>query len=85
MGSCCMTTGMLAVVFADCLQDALDIAADNGKLDRFRVTEEDAADYPDDEGLTFLGNASEAFDIESRGVEELPNPRFSFVALLSAQ
>ena len=27
----------LAVVFADCLQDALDIAADNGKLDRFQI------------------------------------------------
>ncbi len=37
---------VLAVVFADCLQDALDIAADAGKLDRYRVADADRADYP---------------------------------------
>lgn len=74
----------LAVVFADCLQDALDLAADDGRLDRYRVTEADQVDYPDDSGLTFLGNASEPFDIESLGAIDLPTPRFSFVALFAA-
>lgn len=75
----------LAIVFADSLQDALDLAVDNNKLDRFQVAEEDMGDYPDEEGLTFLGNASEAFDIEGLDVIELPNPPFSFVALFNAK
>jgi hypothetical protein len=32
----------------------------------------------------FLGNASEPFDIENIDVIELPNPKFSFVALFNA-
>ena len=70
----------VAVVFADCLQDALDAAADNRALDRYQVVQEDQADYPDDNGLTFLGNACEAFDIEALGVHELPIPKRSFCA-----
>jgi hypothetical protein len=76
---------VLAVVFADCLQDAIDIAADADKLDRYRVNEGDMSDYPDDEGVTFLGNASEAFDIEGLDAVELPNPPFSFTALFNAR
>lgn len=76
----------LAVVFADCLRDALDIAVDAGKLDRYQVTESDLSDYgPDEEGIARLGNAGEPFDIESLGALELPNPRFSFVALFNAR
>ena len=76
---------VLAVVIADCLQDALDIAVDESKLDCFQVSEKDMADYgPDEEGITRLGNAGEAFDIESLGAIELPNPPFSFVALFNA-
>lgn len=78
---------VLAVVFADCLQDALDIAADAGKMDLYKVDEEDYGDYDWDTGsppCSFLGNASEPFDIESLGVEELTNPPFSFVALYDA-
>jgi hypothetical protein len=75
----------LCLCFADCLQDALDIAADSGMIDQFRVSTEDEADYgPDGEGIDYLGNASEPFDIESLSVEELPNPTFSFVALFTA-
>lgn len=75
----------LAVVFADCLQDALDEAADAGKLDRYQVSEKEMGDYePDGGGLCYLGNAGEPFDIESLGVVELPNPKFSFVALFNA-
>jgi hypothetical protein len=75
----------LAIVFASCEQDALDIAADEGKLDRFQVTEEDLADYGDEEeGLARLGNASEPFDIENVGMLELPHVPFSFAAMFTA-
>ena len=76
---------VLAVVFADCLQDALDIAVDEGKLDAFQVSDKDMADYgPDEEGISHLGNAGEPFDIEALDAVELPNPSFSFVALFAA-
>jgi len=76
---------VVAVVFADCLQDALDEAADHDRLDRYLVEDKDLADYgPDEEGISRLGNAGEPFDIESLGVEELPTPPFSFVALFNA-
>jgi len=75
---------VVAVVFASHLQDALDIAVDENKLDGFMIAPDDMADYPDDEGIAFLGNASEPFDIESLGAIELPNPPFSFCALFNA-
>ena len=74
----------VAIAFASCLQDALDIAADEGKLDRFLVGPEDLADYGEnEEGVSRLGNAGEPFAIESLGAMELPTPSFSFVALLA--
>jgi hypothetical protein len=80
---------VLAVVFADCLQDALDEAADADKLDRYMITAEEFDDYVDEkgneEGVTYLGNAGEPFDIESLGAIELPNPPMSFVALFNAR
>jgi len=77
---------VVAVVFAAGLQDALDIVVDeSNKLDGFQVSESDLADYgPDEDGITRLGNASEAFDIEALDAVELPNPPFSFVALFNA-
>lgn len=76
---------VLAVAFADCLQDALDEAVDANKLDCYQVLESDLADYgPDGDGITHLGNAGEPFDIESLGIIELPNPAFSFCALFNA-
>ena len=76
---------VFAVVFADCLQDALDAAVDGNKLDGFQVSEKDLADYgPDEDGITRLGNASEPFDIQTLDTVELPNPPFSFTALFNA-
>lgn len=76
----------LAVVFASCLQDAIDAAVDAGKLDRFKLTEEDLKDYEeDDDRIAYLGNAGEPFDIESLDVVELPNPPASFVACFNAR
>jgi hypothetical protein len=69
---------VLAVVFADCLQDALDAAVDADKLDRYLIAEEDYEEYGvmgDNPTCCFLGNAGEPFDIESLEVVELPNPR----------
>lgn len=71
----------VCVVFADCLQDALDTAVDENRMDRYLIGESDLADYgADGERITYLGNASEPFDIESLGVVELPNPPRSFAA-----
>jgi hypothetical protein len=76
---------VVAVAFASSLQDAIDAAVDADKLDRFQVSEADIADYPNEEGLTFLGNASEPFDIEGLDVVELPNPpKQSFAAQFAA-
>ena len=74
-----------AVVFAGCISHALDIAADAGKMEGFRVSKEDMGDYPNERGLSFLGNDCEPFDIELLSIEELVNPRFSFVALFNAR
>lgn len=79
----------VAVVFASCLQDAIDEAVDDNRLDRFKVAPEELADYGDteeerDEQLSYLGNASEPFDIESLGAIKLPVVPFSFAALIQA-
>ena len=73
---------VVAVVFAEHLQDALDIAVDNNALDRWQVSESELKDYktiavseegyPDYEGISYLGNASEPFDIEGLDVVEVP-------------
>ena len=75
----------VAIIFASCLQDALDIAVDEGKLDAFQVSEDELADYgANEDGVSRLGNAGEPFDIEALDAVELPNPPYSFVALFNA-
>ena len=75
----------VGVVFAEHLQDALDILADSGKIDGVRIADSELDDYgPEEEGISFLGNAGEPFDVDSLGVLELPNPPFSFCALFQA-
>ncbi len=75
----------LAVVFASCLQEALDEATDNDKLDGLLVAPEDMGDYGNEEvGITRLGNAGEPFDLESVDGIELPNLPFSFAAMFMA-
>jgi hypothetical protein len=76
---------VVAVVIAGSLQDALDIAADEGKLDAFKISEKELADYdPEEECLAYLGNACQPFDIQTLDTVELPTPTFSFVALFNA-
>ena len=73
-----------AIVFASCLDDALDIAADENKLEGFRVDECDLSDYSEDYSPACLGNCSEPYDLDCLGVIELPNPSLSFTALFNA-
>ena len=77
----------VAIVFANNLQDAIDIAVDENKMDRYLIDSADYADYgveTDEPTCTFLGNASEPFDIESLGYVELQNPPLSFAAMFNA-
>ena len=88
---------MLAVVFAQHLQDAIDEAVDADKLDRYLLNAEDphhradygttneAGEWDWNDSVSFFGNAGEPFDIDTLGALELPNPPFSFVALFNAK
>jgi hypothetical protein len=76
----------ICVVLASNLQDALDEAVDNNKLDSFQILEEDFADYDiesENPTCAFLGNASEPFDIDCISVVELEMPEFSLCKLLN--
>lgn len=73
----------ICIVYADSLQDAIDIAVDNDKMDRYQIEESDYADYginTDEPTCAFLGNAGEPFDIDTLGYVELPSPKKSIVA-----
>lgn len=77
----------VAMVCATNLQDALDIAVDNDKLDSFLIGEKDYKDYDvrgNNPTCTFLGNAGEPFDIDSLQVIELPIPKFSLAGIFTA-
>jgi len=71
---------VVCIVFASNVQDALDEACDAGKLDAYMVRHTD----DNDDAVTFLGNAGEAFDLESIEILQLPNPGRSFVAQFNA-
>ena len=67
----------IGVVFADSLQEALDIAVDENKLDQYLIGVEDYDDYKINTDLptcSFLGNASKPFDVDSMGFIELKPP-----------
>lgn len=81
--------GPLAVVFARCEQDAMDDAADAGKLDGLKIDESDTdfdieSDTYNGEEVLRLGNASEPFDQSYLGIVEIPVPKFSLAGLLFA-
>lgn len=72
----------VCIVFASNEQDAWDEAADAGKLDGWLLTEDDVTD---EDEVTRLGNASEPYYIDSYLIAfEIPNPPFSFAALVNA-
>ena len=77
----------LAVVFAGCLQDAIDEAVDNGKLTRFKLDEKEVEAYCDtdnEELISYLGNYGVPHDIESLDYIEIVNPPASFTAQFNA-
>ncbi len=71
----------ICAVWASNLQDAIDEAVDENKLDRFQLDIEDPETVKEykigtnDDTATYLGNACEAFDIESLGYVELAPPK----------
>lgn len=63
---------VVGFVFAHNLQDALDELADSGRIDSFIVDERERNEYSDDEGISFLGNDCNPYDIEALAVVEFP-------------
>ena len=70
----CNEFGPIAFVHADNEAVALDIAADNGKLDSESMTEEDYQEYQAkgwDDSYLLAGNASEPFWCEYMYISEV--------------
>lgn len=68
--------GVIAIVYADCAQDALDEAADAGKLDCQKMDDSDYEEYVNEDGehddcLLIAGNACEYFWQHYLGITEL--------------
>lgn len=87
--------GCVAVVFARNEQDAMDDAADAGKLGRALIAEADrcrimyagageSEDTYEDETITYLGNAGEPYLLDNIGLMEIPIPSFSLSGLFFA-
>lgn len=74
---------VICLVYADDDSEALDIAADEDKLEAYRV---DPDDYEDNEfnkeNFTSLGNDCCIYDIESIEIIQLPKLELSYVATL---
>jgi hypothetical protein len=66
--------GIIAIVYADNEQDALDSAVDNGKLDSQLMSEADHKEYESkgwDDSFCYAGNAGEPIWTEYLGITEL--------------
>jgi hypothetical protein len=71
--------GLLAIVYASCVQDALDEMVDANKLDSCLVSPADYAEAETNgtaDEYARLGNASEPFDLTYIGCLELPNVQY---------
>jgi len=70
----CNEYGLLAIVYADHAQDALDAAVDCGKMDGNKINDTDHAEYVaegcEDE-IAYLGNAGEPIWITHISVQEI--------------
>lgn len=69
--------GVVCVVFASNVQDALDEAVDLDRLDAYLVSEEDFAEATeegreDEFACAYLGNGDEPFDLTDLDVESFP-------------
>jgi len=75
---------VLGACFADHLQDALDILADERCLDAFEIEFDD--DYKEaTERISHLGNYGKPYDIETLTIFELAAPNFSITALIKSE
>ncbi len=66
--------GVVAIVYADCEQNALDEALDGGKLDSMLMSAEDFAEYEQKgwhDSYMLLGNASEPVWTDYLGINEI--------------
>lgn len=66
--------GPIAIAYADSEQDALDEAADAGKLDSQLMSDSDYQEYSEngwDDSYLLAGNASEPFWQEYLGIQEI--------------
>lgn len=59
----CHEFGAVAMVYASHLQEALDIAADEEKIDCFKLDEKDLKDYSENDHIDYLGNFSDPYDM----------------------
>lgn len=78
---------VVCAVWSSCLQEAIDEAVNNDKMDRYLIDESDYDDYgvnTDEPTCSFLGNAGEPFDIDTLGYVELSAPLRSNCAELGA-
>ena len=78
----------VAVVFANCEEDAWDEAADRGKLKIWEITEEEADKRMEEFGedsIQYLGNYAKPHRLSDYlTCFQIPNPPFSFAALVNA-
>ena len=78
---------VICAVWSGCLQDAIDEAVDNDKMERYLIDESDYGDYgvnTDEPSCTFLGNDCKPHDIETLGYVELTAPVRSNCAEIEA-
>jgi len=73
---------VLGACFADHLQDALDILADERCLDAFEIGIEEELFT---ERISHLGNYGKPYDIETLTIFELAAPNFSITALIKSE
>lgn len=68
--------GLICIAYANNLEDALDAAVDNDKLDCMRMSDEDHAEYERegwDDSFICLGSASEPFWSDYLWVTDITN------------
>jgi len=69
----------ICAIFAESLEDALEVAADEGKLDAFKIQDEDEEAI---DNATYLGNYGEPYCLDSIGYVQVESPTLRFDVLL---
>lgn len=74
----------MAVAIAETEQDAWDEAADSGKIDHFKLTDQDWIKDMSEDQISYLGNNGDPYDIEALDIVRINRPPFSMAALVNA-